>query len=233
MVAIETRSVVDFEREFIRETEDLAYYFAKPLGLSRYEYIGTHLPPFCLQPEQYRGRFDKLVIVQTPQKELPLHRILDIVGVKIRLPQILHQQDWQGDKGNFRTPVIPYVTYMDDGGGNLNKNSSDVRRQLLKDERGGTMLDGVFLYVFDRSILMSRHLPEMPGTQLDFDFGGMELVPRFEYPGEDGAVIFFDSADGSRPNGIFGTIVAGREIAVRNYLEIWRSPNTPFDPRKW
>lgn len=74
-------------------------------------------------------------------------------------------KDWQGDRGRFRTPNIPYATYLEDGTRNLGVKQSIVRENLLEDERGGTGLDGIFLWVSDRGVLR-RHYLDLPGSEV-------------------------------------------------------------------
>ena len=194
------------EREWVRLQEELAHNFAKPLKMSRWQYLDT-LPNFTLQPIEYQGRFDILGLVQPPQPEkgLSFKKILDIVGLSYN-PAVLKMQDWQGDKGRFRTPAIAYAIWLEDGSRNLNVKPAVVRENLLEDERGGTGLDGVFLYVADRGLLR-RHYLDLPGSQV-----GAVRVPCLalwsDEPGLSYALV-----DGAAPD--FGSVVAGRKIVTK------------------
>ena len=149
------------ERSYARQAEDLAYYFAGELKMSRWQYLDT-LPVFTPQPENYQGRFDILLLVQTPQPKLPLQRILDIVGLQYN-PDVLTARDWAGSR--FVTPEKAYLTYVEDGTGNLDTKPNIVRQNLSADERAGTLLDGTFLHVSDRG-LVTRHYLDLPGSQV-------------------------------------------------------------------
>lgn len=195
------------EREWVRLQEELAYAFAKPLKMSRWQYLDT-LPNYTLQPEEYRGRFDILVLLQPPKPEkgLSLKKIFDIVGLSCS-SEVLKMRDWQGDKGGFKTPDIPYASYLEDGARNLNIAPSVVRENLAEDARGGTGLDGVFLYFADRGVLR-RHYLNLPGSQVGSD-GAPYLYlwsgePRFGCHWVDDA----------SPR--CGSVVAGRKIVTRN-----------------
>lgn len=56
------------EREWVKQSEDLAYYFAGSLKMSRWQYLDT-LPVYVHQPAEYQERFNTLVLVQPPQPE--------------------------------------------------------------------------------------------------------------------------------------------------------------------
>lgn len=192
------------EGEWVRQSEDLAYYFAKPLKKSRWEYLDT-LPNFTPQPAEYPGRFDILVLAQPPKPELPLKKILDIVGLSYG-SEVLQMKDWENDKGGFKTPSVPYATWLEDGTRNLNVKPQVVRENLLADERGGTGLDGVFLYVTDRGALR-RHYVDLPGSQVGVD-GAPSLVLW-----RDGPELDYGWVDFAFP--LFGSVVAGRNIVTR------------------
>lgn len=201
------------EREWIRQSEDLAYYFAKPLEMSRRQYLDT-LPNFTPKPAKYAVRSDTaepkdtLVLVQPPQPEkgLPLTRILDIVGLSYFNPEVLKMEDWQDDKRGFKTPSVPYATWLEDGTRNLKVSPQAVRENLLDDERGGTGIDGVFLYVTDRGTLR-RHYINLPGSQVGSD-GVPDLLLCFGGPG-------FDRGWVGRVDLNCGSVVAGRKIVTR------------------
>lgn len=109
---------LNHERDWTKQSEDLAYSFAKPLGKSRWQYIDECLPKYTPQSDSYRGSFDKLVLVQLPQPNLPLKKILEIVGINDYNPDVLKMNDWAGHKGKFKTPVLgsawSYATYVED-----------------------------------------------------------------------------------------------------------------------
>ena len=192
------------ERDWVKQSEDLAYYFAQPLKMSRWQYLDT-LPEYTPQPEEYQGRFDTLVIVQPPKPELPLKKILDIVRLHYN-PDVLKMEDWKGDREEFRTPDVPYATWLDDGSKKINIKPLQVREGLLDDERAGTGLDGIFLWLSDRGVVR-RHFLDLPGSQVNFRYTPYIFLwfigPNLDYDWAGYA------------NSRFGSVVAGRKIVTR------------------
>lgn len=195
------------ETEWVRQQEELASLFAKQLKMSRWQYLDT-LPIFTPQPEEYRGRkeqFDTVVLVQPPTQKLSLRRILEISGLSYD-PGVLKMEDWQGDKGGFKTPSVAYATWLSDGSNNLNVAPSVVRTNLAEDVRGGTGLDGVFLYVADRGVLR-HHFLDLPGSQV-----GAGSVPYLRlWSGEPR--LDCDWVGHADPYG--GSVVVGRKIVTK------------------
>lgn len=192
------------EREWVRLQEDLAYNFARPLKMSRWQYLDT-LPDYVPQPAEYKGRFDNLALVQPPKLGLPFKKILDIVGLSFN-PEVLKAEDWGGDKEGFRTPTVAYATWVDDGGNNLNIAPSVVRTNLTKDARGGTSLDGVFLYIADRGVLR-RHYLDLPGSEM-----GSGRAPSLRlWHGAPRLYVYWVVVAGP----YYGSVVAGRKIVTR------------------
>lgn len=192
------------EREWVRLQEELAYLFAKILGQSRWQYLDT-LPIYTPQPVEYQG-YDNLVLVQPPQPErgLSLEQILDRVGLSYSRG-VLKMRDWRYDKGRFETPVVPYATWLEDGERNLEVALTDVRASLPKNARGGTGLEGIFLYAADRGILR-RHFPECPGSAV-----GPFYAPSLCLEGDRPK---FDSRYFSWASPNYGAVVAGRKIVL-------------------
>lgn len=195
------------ERDWVKQAEDLAYYFARPLNMSRWQYLDT-LPEYTPQPAEYQGKFDTLVLVQPPKPELPLKRILDIVRLHYN-PNVLKMEDWKGDRGGFKTPDVPYATWLDDGTKRLNIKPSVAREGLLEDERAGTGLDGIFLWLSDRGVVR-RHFLDLSGSEVDFSYTPY-LFLWFIGPNLD-----YDWAGDANSN--FGSVVAGRKIVTRELV---------------
>lgn len=189
------------EREWVRQSEDLAYYFAKPLKMSRWQYLDT-LPEYTQQPKEYQGRFDTLVLVQPPTAEVPLKKILDIVKLSHN-PDVLKMEDWKGDREGFKTPNVPYATWLDDGSKRINFKPSQIREGLLEDERAGTGLDGIFLWLSDRGVVR-RHFLDLPGSQVDFGY------TPYIFLWFVGPTLDYDWVGDAAPR--FGSVVAGRNI---------------------
>ena len=193
------------EREWVRQQEELAFLFARPLGMSRWRYVDT-TPDYTRQPEGYKGEYNDLVLVQPPTPKLPFRRILEITGLSFDT-DVLKMRDWSDDKGNFRTPSIVYATWVDDGGRNIGIAPSVVRNNLAEGARVGTGLDGVFLYVADRGVLR-RHYLDLPGSEV-----GSDSAPSLHlWPG--GPRFHCDWVD--RAFSHCGSVVAGRKIVTRD-----------------
>lgn len=196
---------LDLEIKWLKQAEQLADLFANELGQSRDQYIES-LPKFEVQPEGYRGRFDSPMIVQVPQGNLTLVRMLEIQGVTNYLSYPRELKDWQRDSQKFTTPKRPYATWLHDGSRNLNKAPRDVRKALSADERAGTVVDGLAILAQNPDILKNHYL-DLPGYQYESD-DVPYLVVWCSGPGLD--YYWDDSAD---PR--CGSVVAGRKIVTK------------------
>lgn len=161
-------------------------------------------PNYTLQPEKYRGVYDNVVLVQPPTPNLSFKRILEITGLSYS-SEVLKMEDWENDNGKFKTPSVVYATWVDDGGNNLDTAPSVVRANLSEDARGGTGLDGVFLYVADRGVIR-RHYLDLPGSQV-----GSGRAP-YLFLWDDGPRLSCRWVSDAYPR--FGSVVAGRKIAL-------------------
>lgn len=151
-------SEVSLKQEWDNQSQKLANLFAQELGLTKEAYIAT-LPKFEPQPESWRVRFDIPVIVE---RRVPLKRMLELAGI-VRYFDVDLIKDWE--KGKFNTPKTPYATWLNDGSVNLGKSVSNVRKSLKNDERGGTVFDGIALYLKDPKIL-EHHYLDLPGSRV-------------------------------------------------------------------
>lgn len=201
------------EREWGRQAEDLAYYFARPLGKTRWEYLDQCLPRHTTQPDSCRGKFDRLVLVQLPQPNLLLERILKIVGINNYNPDVLNMRDWAGHRGNFRTPVPgsawSYAAYVEEEkkrGERLGIAPAVVRENLTMGQRVGTGLDGVFLYVSDRGAL-TRYYFDLPGSEVGSDYAPFLNLWR------GGPGLGLGGVDDAGPG--YASVVAGDEVVIR------------------
>jgi len=191
------------DKQWQAQASRLADLFASPLGRSRDEYM-EGLPRFSEQPYGCRGRFEIQLLVQTPTRKLDLVRMLALTGVTNYL-EPKNVKDWQEDSGKFRTPDAPYVTWVNDGSKNLNRSVQDVRNNLASDERGGTVFDGLALFIQKPNILKAQYL-DLPGSQV-----GSGRAPSLNlWHGQPrlGAG-FVDVADPE-----WGSVVAGRQIVT-------------------
>lgn len=175
---LEQRQELNLEAEWSRQTKrfiDLGFH--KELGLSEQEYLDS-LPRFGPQPENFKGRFDIPVVVET---SIPVKRQCELAGIEYFLAG-LEVIDWTDDPKGYRTPDRPYITWLQDGEKNLNRAVEAVRKELAKDERGGTVIDGVAVCIAHPQVLR-EHFLDLPGTRvgsvfapyLILCFGGPEL----------------------------------------------------------
>ena len=134
--------------------------FHTELGLTEEEYLES-LPKFEEQPENFRGRFNIPVIVETrisPQRQAELAKLNYYIGG-------LSVTDWDKDPEKYKTPDKPYATWMQDGKQNLNKSVENVRKAFARDERGATIYDGTALFIARPEILKDHYI-DLPGTQV-------------------------------------------------------------------
>lgn len=158
LVVPTAESAVDLEVEWYKQAQRMADLFAKELKQSKDEYV-EKLPRFSPQPETFKGRFDTPVVAET---RIALPRMLDIVGINPSFGfDTTLLKDWQEDM--FRTPTSPYTTWLDDGRRNMKKAVETVRKNLVADERGGSVYDGVALYLKNPDIL-KHHFLDFPGS---------------------------------------------------------------------
>lgn len=187
-------------KEWTRLADNLADCFADPLGISRAQYLDT-LPSFTPEPETYVVKFDTLVLVQPPnlEKGLTPEKILEIIGLPYNHPYF---EDWKGAR--FRTPSVPYATWLNDGSRDLLRSA----RYLSNDTRPGTAFDGAFLYFADKGLGISRsHYPYLPGS------GGDDSHSAYMCRWSEGQWAL-DSGWFGDPG--YGVVTAGRQIVIRN-----------------
>lgn len=149
---------VSLDAECQGQTQRLAGLFAKELGLTEEEYTAT-LPKFVPQPEQFKGRFDVPIIVET---RVPLKRMLELAGI-VTYFDVDSIKDWK--EGKFATPKTPYTVWVNDGTSNRNKSVKTVRESLKADERGANTHEATALYLKDPKILDKYYL-DILGSQV-------------------------------------------------------------------
>ncbi len=155
------------QNEWERQAYNLANRFAAELGQSRDQYMAG-LPKFTDQPEAYKGRFDAELLVQVPTQKLTLARILEIAGVTNYL-DLGKVKNWDKDPQKFKTPENIYIAWLHDGSRNKKRSVRDVRASLLADERGGTVYEGLALFIQNPDILKDHYL-DLPGSQFGSDY---------------------------------------------------------------
>lgn len=188
---------LDLDSEWLDQSQKyIGLGFHTELGLKEQEYI-VSLPRFEDQPENFRGRFDLPVIVETrisPQRQAELAGLnYFLVGLEIK--------DWEKDPKGYKTPDKPYIAWMNDGKLNLRKSVENVRKAHAEDERGATIHDGIALYITNSDVLKD-HFIDLPGTQV-----GSDGAPALGLWG-DGPLLVCSRVDDADPR--FGSASCGR-----------------------
>lgn len=158
--------------EWLRQAQKyLKLGFHKELrGLSEQEYLDS-LPKFGPQPENFKGRFDIPVIVET---RISVERQCELARIDSRLGA-LPRVDWTNNSKDYKTLNGPYIIWMQDGAKNLRKKVEIVREELAKDERGATIFDGIALYLAESRTLLRDHFIELPGIKIGTKVGSISV----------------------------------------------------------
>lgn len=104
--------------------------FHKVLGLSLEEYLSS-LPHFNPPPENFRGRFDKILLVEP---RIPVWLRLQIAGYKYFISGEIH--DESKDKNG-----LPFIAWIQDG------SKKGLRDLPNPDERDATIQEGASLLI--------------------------------------------------------------------------------------
>lgn len=137
--------------------------FATRLGMSPGRFKDSVMELIAAQPEAWRGRFDKPVVLIGTQ--IPAGDQYKMLGLNYLL-EGFRVSDWEEDPGGYKTPEVFRLVWMQDGRVNLKRSVNDVRSTLATDERGATLHDGVGLFISDPDVL-SHHFVAFPGTQVE------------------------------------------------------------------
>ena len=135
--------------------------FHKELNLSKEEYRDS-LPKFTPQPEAYKGRFDIPVLVET---RIPVNKQAKLAGLMYGLDGF-KVRDWENDPKGYKTPEIPYTTWMQDGRNYRKWTVENFQLNMAEDERGATEFDGVDLFIKNPKVLR-HHFIDLPGTSVE------------------------------------------------------------------
>lgn len=155
-----SKEIVDLNQEWERQAQNLARLFAKELEFKTpEEYIAT-LPKFEPQPEEYKGRLDIPVIVET---RIPLKRMLELAGLVNYYVNVDIVTDW--GEGGFATPSTTYTSWINNRTSDLGNSVNAVRKSLKVDERGANIYEGIALYLRDPKILDNPYLA-LPGSEV-------------------------------------------------------------------
>ena len=151
----------DLEGEWQRQAENfIRLGFHKALRMREGRYVDS-LPHFSPQPENFKGRFDIPLLVET---RLPVPQQARLAKVTYYL-EGLNVRDWEEDPLGYQTLDHPYTTWVQDGKKNLKVSVENVRAELESDERGGTEYDGIAFYIHHPEIL-EDHFIDLPGTSV-------------------------------------------------------------------
>jgi hypothetical protein len=137
--------------------------FATQLGMSPDGFKDSIMGLIAAQPEVWRGRFDKPVVVIGTQ--IPVENQYKMLGLNYLLGGF-QVSDWEEDPGGYKTPEVSRLVWIQDGRVNRGRSVNDVRSNMATDERGATIYDGVGLYVSDPDVL-DDHFVAFPGTQIE------------------------------------------------------------------
>lgn len=194
------------DNEHRRQAEWLADRFAKPLGLSRWEYM-DRLPGFPAQPSE---DLDIPVIVQAevPSKKLTRAKILKILEISFDNEVIREFKIyWEGYPDGFQTPQV-YSTYVDDGSNHINEKPSDVKTGLTAEKRMANDLEGLYLARSVYPTVLDHHYLGLTTTKYGSGYGA-DLGRRGGGPWLRCLWVDYAYPD-------WGSVVAGRNINVGN-----------------
>ena len=137
------------------------------LGLTEEAYLAS-LPKFEPQPEEYRGKFDVPLLVET---RIPWPRQAELAGIAIsdylRL-KLNETRQWEGSRS--KTPDVAYTGWFNNWGQRFTEKISpfDARNQLASDECEGSPFDGIAQRV---------HHPEVTRSGKYFDLISHNVGP--------------------------------------------------------
>lgn len=198
-----------FPKPFTTEADLLVEYFSqcrkyidlgfhRALGMTEEEYVES-MPKFEFQTDPFKGRFDIPVLVET---RIPLKQTANLAYLDYYLND-MEVADWMDDPERYRSPNIPYTTWMQDGKKYLGKSVRDVRANLAPDERGATVYDGIALFVLNPGLLHDKtHYIDLPGTSV-----GIGHAPNFQIWNSTPEIHHRHIV---RASGNFGSVTCGR-----------------------
>lgn len=159
------------ESERDRQAHLLAKLFSIELGYPSEEDYIESLPQFPIADNNTLERFNLGIIVET---RVPWERQAEILNIRVN--DELHWRasakgevevkDWQEDPFRFETPEEPYVALMPSPTSPNPTKPIDTRRSLEADERGGTIYDGIALYIAHPELILGKRFRfDLIGTQ--------------------------------------------------------------------
>lgn len=195
-----TSTELDLNAEWERQAHryvGLGYYVE--LAMTAEDYLDS-LPKFKPQPEAYKGRLDTPLLVET---RIGPDRQFELAGLTNYLKESgLAVQNWPQDPKGYKTPEAPYTTWANDPAQNRNRKVVEVRKTLPEDERGGTRLDGVALYLKNPAKLKEVYI-DLPGDSVE----SVNVPDLSLWDGQP--YVHYNLVDYASPR--WGSLVCGRE----------------------
>jgi len=147
------------DAELSRQAEAyLQLGFHKILRMKEKDYVAS-LPHIKAQPKEFAGRFDIPVIVDPRIHFLEQCELAKVFSDTMRN---LATRNWE----KWKTPKVPYITWINNGKKNRNLSVDDVRKTLAPDERGATILDGLDFHIAYPNFLKEDQSIVFPGTSV-------------------------------------------------------------------
>jgi len=162
----------EWQRQSARFVE-LGYH--TELKIKDGEYLDS-LPRFGTQPEEYKGRFDLPLIVET---RIPWPKQAELAGIGVSdylRARIDQTSPWQGN--NQETPDAAYSGWFNNWNQRFTRRIPpfDARKKLAADEVGAGPLEGITLQVVHPELTKDGKYFDLIGYQV-----GSGLVPSLSY----------------------------------------------------
>lgn len=162
LAAPELNLEAEWQRQANRYVE-LGYH--RKLGLTEEAYLAS-LPKFEPQPEDYRGKFDVTLLVET---RIPWERQaqLAVISAFDYLRERINQtRPWDG---RSKTPETPYTGWFNGWGQRFPDKITpfDARKQLTQDEIGAGPFEGIALQITHPELTRSGKYFDLIGYQVE------------------------------------------------------------------
>lgn len=140
--------------------------FHSELGLTEEQYLAT-LPKFEPQPEEYRGRFDVSLLVETRIPWEKQAKLACIVVSDYLMSRINETREWEGN--HSQTPDVPYTGWFNSWGQRFAKQIRpfDARDQLAADECGAGPFEGVAQQVHHPEVTLEGKYFDLIGYSVE------------------------------------------------------------------
>lgn len=192
------------EVEFGEQSRLWTSGFARKLGFSTSKaYIETLPKEFGPKPESFTNLSPPADPILVDPRAIGLPDFLDIVRI-YSFFDLSELKDWL--EGGHKTPTEPYttwVTYIP------NKSVKEVRHNLDKDQRGGTLLDVIALCIANPWIF-NRYSLQLPGNQVSSDYVPFLWAPSNSEENQAPNNFFLDYGVTDSGSGKFASVIASR-----------------------